>query len=450
MDGLENRSAELDVPPGVTPTDPANLVTDNTQGLDDSIEDPIVRVDTSAYDLRDLNNRLDRELVAAQEMLTRYFALESWATVVDNYGGPLTPDMQIGTELLLGLTTQRANVKSEDIIPSLESFSDGKGVAGALRAYAKKLLDGLIRLSKKITEIFDKIYEILTSRCRGSRLQIAAIKIKMGIAKGGRLKQRRIGMGRYSRFLAVRGIPTQTPGEIYAGLGAIGKLADDAIVSHLAGLLWVADEVTKITNSDSFPNPRATEARLTRAFAELGKTSLASDCTRQVGSDPRFQSKGYVTTASENLMGNRTLYLTKPRDGSEIADTFGTVNFEFTQTRLGDEDYEAKAGATIETCDLAMCRRLLELCEKYVGVIERFDTSDPAKRLVSSMGKIHTAVAERAKRGGLDSINAELLYSASVAFSAAATSPIRDIMGHLATAIDATLDVVDRSLSAYD
>jgi len=450
MDGLENRNAELDVPPGVVPTDPENLVTDNTQGLDDSIVVPIVRVDTDAIDLRELNGQLDRELVAAQEMLARYISLESWATVVDAYDAPLTPQMQIGTELLLNLTTQRANIKSEDVIPSLESFTDGKGVAGALRVYAKKLLAALIRLCEKITAMFEKIYEILTSRCRASRIQITAIKVKMGIAKGGRLKTRRLGMGRYSRFLAIRGMAIQTPSELYAGLGAVGKLADDSIVSHLNGLLWVGDEVIKITKSESFPNPRATEARLTRAFAELAKTSLAGDCTRQVGSDPRFQSKGYVTTASENLIGNRTLYLTKPRDGSEIADTFGTVSFEFTQTRLGDEDYEPKAGLTMETCDLSYAKRLLELCEKYIGVIERFDSSDPAKRLVASMSKIHTAVSERAKQGGLDSINAELLYSASVAFSAAATSPIRDIMGHLATAIDATLDVISRSLSAYD
>lgn len=450
MEGLENRVAEIDTPSNLVPTDPANTVTDNTQGGDDPENDPNVRVDPNLIDLTKLSNALDSELVAAQEMLTRYIALEAWATALDRETGHVSPTIQLGTELLLGLTTLKSGMESADIIPSLEDLSSGSGTAAAIRVYAKKLLEGLIRLGKRIGELFEKIYEILTSRCRSARLSIVAIKAKMAMAKGGRATKKHIGLGSYGRVLAIRGYPINSPGELYGALGAVSTLVDAATVSHLNALLWVGEEIEKIINSDSFPNPAATEARFVRAFNELGKTSLANECTRALGSDPRFQSNGYVTTASENLLGNKTLYLTKPKPGSAISDTFGTVSFELMQSRLGDETYEPKSGLQIPVMELGMARRLLDLCEKGIGSIERFDTAEPGKKLVNAMSTIYRAANARVQRGGLDSNTSDLLYAASVAFSTASTSPIRDLLTHLSTSIDACLDIIDRSVSAYD
>lgn len=450
MEGLENRVAEIDTPTDLTPTDPANVVTDNTQGGDDPENDPIVRVDANLVDLTRLSSQLDSELAAAQEMLTRYIALEAWANAMEQEKGYVHPTLQLGTELLLELTTVKSGIESQDIIPSLEDLSSGSGTASAIRVYAKKLLDALVRLGKKIGELFEKIYEILTSRCRSSRLTILSIKAKMSLAKGGRATTKHIGLGSYGRVLAIRGYPITTPGDLYGAVGAVTTLVDAATISHLNALLWVGEEIEKIINSDSFPNPAATEARFTRAFSELGKTSLANECTRVVGNDPRFQASGYVTTASENLLGNKTLYLTKPKPGAAIGDTFGTVSYELMQTRLGDGDYEPKPGTQIQVMELGMARRLLDMCEKGIGSIERFDTADPGKKLVTAMGDIHRAANARVNRGGLDSTTSDLLYSASVAFSAAATSPIRDLLTHLSTTVDACLDVIDRSVSAYD
>lgn len=449
MSGLENRTAGPDAPAGMGPTDPNLEVNDNTQGLD-SESSPIVRVDASITDLTQLNGELNREIVVAQEMLARYIALEAWAGTVESITGYVPPEVQIGTELILGLTTNRTGMTTVDVVPSMEALSNGADTASAIRVYAKRLLEGLIRLGKKIAELFAKIYEILTSRCRNARLKVVAIKAKLALAKGGRPTNKHIGLGNYSRFLAIRGYAISSPGELYGALGAIGTLCAAATGSHLNALLWVGDELTKITNSESFPNPKATEARITRAFGELTKTMLSSECLRPIGSDPRFQSAGFQTTASENLLGNKTLYFTRPKEGAEIADTFGTVSYELSQSRLGDESYEAKAGARIETMDLGMARRLLELAEKQITVIETFDRTDPAKKLVSSMKSIHDASAARATKGGLDSTNAELLYSASVAYSAAAVSPIRDLLTHLSSSVDAVLDVIDRSVGNYD
>lgn len=440
MEGLENRVAELDTPHGLTPTDPELVVEDNTQG----------GVDPNDLTLVKLTAQLDGELVAAQEMLTRYIALEAWSAAMESRTGYIDPALQLGTELLLELTTLRSGLESSDIIPSLESLSDGATVATTLRVYAKKLLDALLRTAQRIGELFVKIYEILTSKCRTARLKVVAIKAKLSMAKGGRPTTKHIGLGSYSRVLAIRGQPITIPAELYTALGSMLSLSDAATISHLTALLWVGDEIEKIINSDSFPNPKATEARLTRAFAELGKTTVAAACTRVVGNDPRFQAKGYVTTASENLIGNRTLFLTKPATDGNMDETFGTVSFELTQSRLGDEDYEAPRGSKIQVMELSVARRMLEMCEKGIQSIERFDSAEPGKKLVASMSKIHRAASVRANRGGLDSNTADLLYSASVAFSAAATSPIRDILSHLSTTIDASLDIVDRSLSAYD
>lgn len=448
MKGLENRTAVLDAPGVVEPTDRALTVTDST--VDPEAEVDVLRIDTNVATLESLSMQLRHDLTTANDLLTRYIAVEAWATTLESHGGVLSPDLQIGTELILTMATQDSGLSTSDVVPTMEALSDSGAASGGLRAYAQKLLDGLIRLGRKIAELFGKIYDLLTSRCRASRLKIAAIRTKMSIVKGGRSSNAKIPMGRYSQVLVIRGIPLNTGGELYGSLNAISELVSAGVNSHLRALQWVGDELIKIVGSPSFPNPKATEARITRSFAELEKSALASLCSRSVGSDTRFTNKSMLTTASENLLGNRTLYFTRPRRDHAIADTFGTSNYELTQSRIGDQDYESRAGAAIETLDFGAAGRLLELCVKQIDLIENFESGDPAKTLVATLKRLHNATQQRAKDGGLDSTTSELLYSASVAFSAAASSPIHALISHLAVAVDASLDIIDRSLVTYD
>lgn len=447
--GIEQQVSVGDTPSGLQPTDPNNQLTTDSQDVEYAPE--IKGVDDSVADYTGIATELSNGLVAAQEAFANLRALVAWRTTLEGYGDePLTPQLQVATEVILDLTTRSAGLSSVDIIPSMEDLSNPTISVEALYKYAERLYEALGRLIERIGAFLSKLYTALTSRMRWIRAEVVILKSRLAIAKGGRAKSQRFKVGALGNLLAIRGIPVTTYSEFQSSMADVSALATACSSTHMYAIAELGKELNKIVESESFPNPRATEARLTRAFSSLGDTSLGLLCTKSVGSDPRFERAGYVTTASANLLGNKTVYKTKPRQGSELNDTFGTTTYSVDHTTLKVASYEPKADQTFDTLSLNEMGKLLDSCTAMANLVDRLDNSDVRGRVLESLSRLRNNTSKRGKDGSLKGETAELIQGAAVAFTDACSNPLSDLMGHLITVATGGIKLVGRSLDQFD
>lgn len=447
--GNEQQVSVGDVPDNLPPTDPAEQLTTDSQDVAYAPE--IKGVDESAVDFTDITTELANGLVAAQEAFSNIQALTVWRQTLEGYGDtPLPGSIQVATEVILDLTTRKTGLGTSDVIPSLESLANATVSVEALHKYASRLLEALERLLVKVGDFLTKLYEAMTSRMRWVRAEIVVLRGRIGIAKGGRAKYLRFKVGALGNLLAIRGIPVTTYREFDSSLSDIGELVNACLGTHLNALSDLGKELNSIVTSESFPNPRATESRITRAFGFLDNTSLGLLCEKVTGSDPRFARTGYVTTASANLLGNKTVYKTKPRRGSELNETFGTTTYSLDHTTLKVAEYEAKPDQTFDTLNLTEVGKLLDSCNAMVGLVDRLDKSDIRARVLDSLSTLRNNASKRSKDGSLKGETAELIQGAAVAFADACSNPLSGLMGHMLTTLSGALRVAKLSLDQFD
>lgn len=447
MTGLEQQTiADVRAPAGTPPTDP-ELALVEREDLTDA-DDHSVRVDTSVRDLSDVVTQIGKDVVAAQESARYIATLENWACVLDQMSDNVSMEAQVATELLLNLTTAPAGLKSTDIIPSMEDLASNVRSAGQLRVYAKKLLEALLRLLEKIAGLFRKFITIITSTVASTRLKIVAAKASMLRAKGGRITKPRIDIGSVADFTAIRGIAVINAGELINAIQDIYDLVDATANGHLHSVLDCGKELLRIVTSESFPNPRATQARIGRAFELVEKSTLATLCNKNVGSDTRFTNADFVTTASVGMLGNKTIFRTVPKDNTAGEDN---ITYEFTDTRLiGQRGEYVPASRLFDTVRLSQCETLLALCEKGCRLLESISKSTVQNSLTSTVQEIHRAMSRRSKDGTLTGQTADAVQGAITAFSDACANPMRDIFTHLVDAMNAAVTIVSLSAKAHD
>lgn len=446
--GLENQTiANGRAPVGTPATEPEDGVVE--QPYQTSADDHSVVVNPDLRVLDDVGDELGKNIESAINASNYISTLEAWATTLESLDGELSRETQVATELLLNLTTHNTGLSSVDVIPSMEDLASSVRSAGQLRVYAEKLIEALLKLLKKVGELFNKFIEIVTSSMRTLRAEIAIARTHLLRAKGGRAKQQRISMGRHADFISIRGMPLLNGGELYAALRDVGELADATLNSHLFAVLDCGKELVKIASSEGFPNPRATEARIGRAFMMLSKSTLAALCNKSVGSDTRFQQKGYVTTASKGLIGNRTVFKKLPEHENNTDD--GYASYEFGETRVVGSrgEYRAKDNS-FQTIDIGQCGRLLDKCEEYCDMLDKFARGNGQTRLSEVLGDLRGIIQRRAKDGSLTGETADLIHGSATAFTESCANPMRRLNTHLIHTMEVVVDLVTSSAKVYD
>lgn len=446
--GLENQTiADERAPVGTPASAPEDGVVE--QSYQTTADDHSVAVNP---DLRELDTVVDELGANIDSVATtsQYIStLEAWATTLESMEGDLSRETQVATELLLNLTTHKTGLSSADVIPSMEDLASAVRSAGQLRVYAERLIEVLIKLLKKVGELFNKFVQIITSSLTTLRAEIAIARAHLLRAKGGRPKQQRITMGRHADFISIRGMPLMNGGELYAALQDVGELTDATLNSHLFAVLDCGKELVKIASSEGFPNPRATEARIGRAFMMLSKSTLSALCNKSVGSDNRFQQKGYVTTASKGLIGNRTVFKKLPEHENNTDD--GYASYEFGETRVVGSRGEYKAkDSSFQTIDVSQCGRLLDKCEEYCDMLDKFARGNGQTRLGEVLGDLRGIIQRRAKDGTLTGETADLIHGSATAFTESCANPLRRLNTHLIHTMEVVVDMVVSSAKVYD
>lgn len=403
---------------------------------------------------------VSQDLNEAERVIQVSDALEALAEAAGSGDEELSPKEAKAMEAAGDMAVAGTDIDPEEIVPAMESFSDGSKISGRLamedfKEKARTLWENIKRMLKEIWEKITTFFYNIFGTVPRLQKSLKSLRDKVEAAQSKSRENAKFSIGT-TRHLFIGGTAAKS-GDAYAsGMDDLLKSAEYVYGGYVDTLKAIGGDIAHALETFDAEKPSEATAK------------LASDIVKRGPAVPGASGAGgsrwpkYEVKKGHDLPGGVALFSLRAKETDKTGD-LGTLELARQANLVLDNSSEkaiTTAGSTeFTTLSLTDAEKLIAVSEKILEKMEAYQRGKAKKEIQETKDKIASAsnkaesAAGKAKGGSAEEQAAVPHYRALINFNLAyarwVQSPTIPFTKNALGAIRTAMTLVERSLSQY-
>lgn len=212
-------------------------------------------------------------------------------------------------EQVADLATAGSDESAETVMPAVESYIGSKVATEGFREVVRNIIETIKRMIKKIVERLKAFWRKMTSRLSALRRSAEELKKRAGNMSGKHSKEKKFEVGgSVARLISYENKPVKNGTELVTGLRDLTGDLNDLATKYCPEVAKVGEKIADHLNSFD-PEKGLEELKgLNKVVGDMFESMAKGADASKSSSDSRFTSKDTKLTASDPLLGGKTLF----------------------------------------------------------------------------------------------------------------------------------------------